>query len=124
GNYADDEREHEAFENAVDRVLDLHDVAQGGEKCRKGNIDSDVGKADERAAEPACENPKNDKQGQSEGDGHQARQHQVVDGIDVHGSEGIDLLVDTHGTDFGGHGRADSAGDEDGHHHGGQLFAN
>jgi len=47
-----------------------------------------------------------------------------MNGVDVHGAESVDLLIDAHGTDFGGHGRANTSGDEDRHHDWREFFAN
>ena len=55
-------------------------------------------------------------------DGHDARQDKVVDRIDVHGAQGVDLLIDAHRTDFRCHGRTDATRDEDGHHDRGEFF--
>ena len=41
--------------------------------------------------------------------------------MDAHGAEGVDLLGDFHGADFGGHGGADAAGDHEAGEHGAQF---
>ncbi len=47
-----------------------------------------------------------------------------MNGVDVHRAESINFLIDAHGTDFGGHGRANTSGDENRHHDWREFFAN
>ena len=53
--------------------------------------------------------------------GDQARRDQVLEGIGRERVEGVDLLGDAHRADFGGHGRADPAGDHQAGQHGAEF---
>ena len=46
-----------------------------------------------------------------------------MDRADVHRAQGVDFLIDAHRADFRRHRRADTASDQNGHHHWRQFFA-
>ena len=46
-----------------------------------------------------------------------------MDRADVHRAQRVNLLIDSHGTDFRGHGGPNPASDQNGHHHGRQFLA-
>src|SRR5437867_5364576 len=123
GDESHGDGEDKAFKYTVGHVFDLDDVLEAGEEGGEGDGDAGIGHADKSAAQPADEDGENDQHGQADRDGNHTRQHQVMDRVDVHGAQGVNLLIDAHGADLGGHGRADAAGDEDGHHDRGQLLA-
>ena len=54
----------------------------------------DGSRRDERAAKPADGDGKHDQGRQGERDGDHARQDQITDWIDVHGAQGVNLLID------------------------------
>src|SRR5258706_3622123 len=123
GDDAYDQGEDKTFEDAITHIFDLDHLAESGEKGGKGDVDTVIGDADEGAAQPADQDGENDEQRERKRHRRDTREHQVMDRADVHGAESVDFLVNGHGANFRGHGRADAAGDEDGHHDGGQLFA-
>src|ERR1051326_2340255 len=116
-------RENEALEHAIGHIFNLDHVAQIVEKGNERDVNAFVRKGDERAAQPADENGKNDQQWQSDRNRHQPRQHQVMDGIYVHCPQRVDFLIDLHRPYFSSHCRTDPAGNENGHHHGCEFFA-
>lgn len=54
-----------------------------------------------------------DEQRHGDEHGDDSRGDEKVDGVDGHGSEGVDLFGDFHGAEFGGHGGTDTSGEHE-----------
>src|SRR5690349_1183533 len=122
-DHPDDHGEHGAFEEPVQDIADLNHEAEVDEERLEADGDLFVEHGDQAAAEPADQDGEEDEDGEGDGDGDEPGHDQVMDRVDVHRAERVDLLVDAHRPNLGGHGRADAAGDENGHHDGGELLA-
>ena len=81
-----------------------------------------VHRRDNRPTHPSDKNGKHHQHGQSDADGQHPGKHQKPNRIDVHGAQGVNLLISGHGADFSCHRGAYPARDQDGHHHGPEFL--
>ena len=124
GDHSDDDGENEALEQHVDHFAEVHEVPKVAEISGKADADLVIVNGHQRSAHPSDHDGKNYQNWQGATDGHQSRKNQVMDRVDIHRAEGVDFLVNAHGPDLGGHGGADAAGDQYGHHDRGEFLAN
>ena len=75
---ADDDREDGALEQAVEHVAEFDHKAEVHEEGLEGDADLFVKHGDEPAAEPADENREEDENRKRDGDGDDAREHEVM----------------------------------------------
>jgi hypothetical protein len=102
---------YKTFHKALCQIVPFDGLAQIVEISGERQVDLMIQRTHQSAPDPAYQDGKQYQDGQSNGNGNQTRKHQVMNGIDVHRSQRVDLLVDAHGANFSGHGRPDPAGD-------------
>jgi len=113
GDDDDDDAKEEAFDYSNDEVGKIGEDVDVVVPISGGDAE-DVG-ANEVGGEDPEGGGLSGEKGKGDDHGKKAWGDEVVDGVDGHGAEGVDLFADFHGADFCGHGGADAARE----HHGG-----
>ena len=116
---SDDEAEDEGLEEADGDVAELEGVDGAGPELSGGNVEGQLG--DGEAADQASADAKGGQEGHHEDGGDKARGHEFADGVDAEGTDGVDLIGDDHGAEFGGHGGGVASSDEERGEYGTEL---
>jgi hypothetical protein len=106
----DDEAEDERLDESNDEITELQRV--DGARPELSGRDVESGGGDGESAEKAGANTECGKDRHHHDGGDEARSHEFADGVDAEGADGVDLIGDDHGAEFGGHGGGVAAGDE------------
>src|SRR5581483_4918780 len=114
-NPGDDETEADRFEKAAEDVLEHHAQLHAGEIAARADAEElhadHVGAVDRDHVEDRGQK----RHGNQPGD--DPRRDQVLDRVDRHRIQRVDLLGDFHAADFRGHGRAGAARDHESGEH-------
>ena len=106
----DDEAEDDGLDEADDEIAELESVDGAGPELSGGDVEGSGG--DGESAEQAGADAESGEDRHHQDSCDQARSHEFADGVDAEGADGVDLIGDDHGTEFGGHGGGVAACDE------------